>query len=481
MQERSDYKTKKFIAKVVEIMKINKVTIGGFRNVEKTVLELSHPITALVSLNSYGKSNLLKAIEFGIGFINETPKERDGEMIFARNVPHNKYSNATQYSIDLSMELEYDEKLWIVEYGYAFEWGDVVHKKAGSIISESLTIADAQNMRKKTQYILRDQKAAKYKSSATGRCSKQKKVMPNDLMCNVLRNEDGLVGILQEVLKRLGNMTMHIDQHFDPTEAFQERRLFVTAAEPVSLNNFDDLPRVLNYLRNNLSDKFELIVDAFCQLFPQFEGITTHEIQIEGKELFPNLESLKDLGLCVQDKEYRIYTVEKYRSEIMNGKALSDGAKRILLLLTATIVSEYNGISIIALEEIENCVHPKLVKGLLDILEQFAGNCKIIITSHSPYVVQYLPLENIYVGLPEKCGKAIFETFSKKGEKAIYAEAKDSAASTGEVIFDMLSGDQEDLDYLKNCLRPNVCTRCHAHGEKETEDNPIGAPCRRAD
>lgn len=44
-------------------MEVKNITIGGFKNLAKTKIELNK-ITALVSPNNYGKSNFLLAINF---------------------------------------------------------------------------------------------------------------------------------------------------------------------------------------------------------------------------------------------------------------------------------------------------------------------------------------------------------------------------------------------------------------------------------
>ena len=56
-------------------MKLKSVTIGGFKNIRKTKINLSN-ITAIISPNNYGKSNLLEAIDFGVEFISASEKDR---------------------------------------------------------------------------------------------------------------------------------------------------------------------------------------------------------------------------------------------------------------------------------------------------------------------------------------------------------------------------------------------------------------------
>ena len=50
-------------------MKLIKVEIDGYRNVDKASISFSG-ITTLVSVNSYGKSNLMNAIDFAASFIS---------------------------------------------------------------------------------------------------------------------------------------------------------------------------------------------------------------------------------------------------------------------------------------------------------------------------------------------------------------------------------------------------------------------------
>ena len=45
-------------------MKISKITIEGFANIDKVSLSLSN-ICALLAYNNFGKSNILEAISFG--------------------------------------------------------------------------------------------------------------------------------------------------------------------------------------------------------------------------------------------------------------------------------------------------------------------------------------------------------------------------------------------------------------------------------
>lgn len=46
-------------------MKLLSITVGGFRNIRRTTLQMQE-LMALISCNSYGKSNVITAIELAL-------------------------------------------------------------------------------------------------------------------------------------------------------------------------------------------------------------------------------------------------------------------------------------------------------------------------------------------------------------------------------------------------------------------------------
>lgn len=69
-------------------MRIVSLTVGGFRNLDRTTIELSG-ITAVAAPNNYGKSNLFDAIYFGTEFLNASPAVRRRMMSDPSFVPLN--------------------------------------------------------------------------------------------------------------------------------------------------------------------------------------------------------------------------------------------------------------------------------------------------------------------------------------------------------------------------------------------------------
>lgn len=125
-------------------------------------------------------------------------------------------------------------------------------------------------------------------------------------------------------------------------------------------------------------------------------------------------------------------------------------------MLTFAIIADVKGLSLIAIEEPENSINPGLLQKYLDVLSQLINNCKIVITSHSPYILQYLDPHSIYVGVCNEMGESSFDRISSKKIKItkLYRDASEYDKSVGDYIFNILSS-AEPLEYLKDYLETN--------------------------
>ena len=109
------------------------------------------------------------------------------------------------------------------------------------------------------------------------------------------------------------------------------------------------------------------------------------------------------------------------------------------MILTKIIVSGVSNISLIAIEEPENSVHPGLFQAYIQIISQLLDDCKVIITSHSPYV-----------GVNREPGMAEFFVLKKSGQKQLEKDADSFNMSIGDYLFSLLSDAESPIsDYLE--------------------------------
>ena len=129
---------------------------------------------------------------------------------------------------------------------------------------------------------------------------------------------------------------------------------------------------------------------------------------------------------------------------------MSDGVRRVLLILTTWVLAQINHYALIAIEEPENSLNPKILQRYLATLNSFAKNTKIIITSHSPYLINYMQPSNIYIGMPNNSGIAIFKKIRDKAVDKLLVDAKNMDMLVGDYLFSLMSGDDMDLKTISN-------------------------------
>ena len=131
---------------------------------------------------------------------------------------------------------------------------------------------------------------------------------------------------------------------------------------------------------------------------------------------------------------------------------MSTGTKRVIWLLANAFIANHVNTGIVGVEEIETSIHPKMMRQLLEVLNEALGEAPLIVSSHSPYLVQYLKPEKIYIGIPNANGVAEFRRSQKNKLNLLINNARDMELSVGEYLFELLSGDTDAYDILGSYL-----------------------------
>lgn len=90
-------------------------------------------------------------------------------------------------------------------------------------------------------------------------------------------------------------------------------------------------------------------------------------------------------------------------------------------------------------------------RSYIRIISQLLDDCKIIITSHSSYIVSYLDPSWIHVGMNRKPGVAEFFTFKKSGQKQLQQDAEEFHMCMGDYLFSLLTDSENNLDDYLEC------------------------------
>ncbi len=421
-------------------MDLTRVTISGYRNIEHTTIELNK-IMGVLSLNNYGKSNLLSAIVFGLSFMQQHPKIKQNMMNDVRCIPFLKHEQSRVFSFEMECKTSSGDKNYDIVYSYSFEWKTSDDVKNG-VLSECLKIKDESQAF--STYIKRERNNARYLSSPTGRCVSAISIESNDLIINKLAVFDNL--FYSTIIKQLLNINVYVDRHFDSLPSYGITFMSEQELIDLTLDPNSNIPKTLYGIKKNHPEKFQLLKNVFCSLFPSITDIDSRELNINPQLVVKSNENIRS----VYDRMYSLFVVDKHLNGGINFLAMSDGARRVLLLLTFIILAQLNDYNLICIEEPENSIHPGLLRKFLYAISELAENTKILFSSHSPYLINYMKPENVYIGVPNDVGVAEFKRLKTgvNAKKRLIKEIESSNMQLGDYLFDLMSGTEEDIEEL---------------------------------
>lgn len=437
-------------------MKIKCIKLDGYRNLHKVVLK-PNDFCSLIGLNNYGKSNLLHAIVYGISFLKVSNTEKEKMMKCISDIPINKKLYKLNFFMELELSFTEKESKEFAEIKYSFSHSWIKKDKAGNpvskILSESLQIKPRGISKKYEQFIKREDQKALYKSSPTSRCDTKIKIQSTELVANKLRAFDNLPYLKE--LNCLQNIDFQIERNFDANFAYiNPMPIIMKDVSGLESISEDDLPRALAFLKNEQNEKYKLIIDAFLQLFPSIQElkINTFKVDVKKGPIFP-----KDVPFVLCDETYKLTVIDKNLNQQVDFQMLSDGAKRILVVLTMVVIASLRGFLAFAIEEPENSIHPALLQKLLRLLDALRGEMQIFFTSHSPYLVQFVNLEDIYFGIPNNDEVAMFGNIASKAKRnKLIKEAANDDTTLGEYCFNMLLDMHSNPDLIKDLFAKEV-------------------------
>jgi predicted ATPase len=425
-------------------MKIQAVLIDGFKNLSNVKITFNN-ITALVALNNFGKSNVLSGIDFGLAFIKAPIDDKMHKMANSNLNPINKSMQGRNYRFAVEVLTEANGREYRVQYGYEFSWQrDAEHEP--EIVAEYLRMKLNEKGQKYTQLIARNVgTAATYRSSETGRCSAKIKVEKTELVVNKLCAYDEIY--YADIIKKLNNMKFYMENNLDAKNFYIPDPIIRKDIGDMMIDA-ENLPQIIYWLKHRFNEKYELLKDVYIQLFPDVEDFVVKQYHVSktGNDSIPD-----DAPFFIANSIYVLYVKDRNLTHLINFAMMSDGAKRVFMILTKIILSSVSNVSLVAIEEPENSVHPKLFQSYIRIISQLLDDCKIIITSHSPYIVSYLEPSWLHVGVNRKPGVAEFFTFKKSGQKQLQQDAEDFNMSMGDYLFSLLADSENNLDDYLEC------------------------------
>lgn len=435
-------------------MRLLSLTVGGFRNLSETTIELGG-ISAFVSPNNYGKSNLLDAIDFGFDFINESPRSRTSMMGYVNGIPLVPELAEDNYHFEVEFEDEELGEYRYVRYGFSFAW--LRDDGTGQNITDETLQINPQRTGRWTNYIRRSE--GKYKKGHSTRSFRTIKLDGNQLAIDVLTAiEDIEINPAIKKIKSLGFSpctTLDASSRFRPTplEAVND-----SSANSLALFDDSDIPRAMYELKIDRRDRYDELLSAIFTLFPEFQEVSVNPFELKKEEhdalekSLRTVEGEERVPFKIRDELYRLTIKSSTLNQPVNVNMMSTGTKRIIWLLTNVVMASAYNTQCLGIEEIETSIHPRMLRQLLEILDENIGNAALLVTSHSPFLIQYLKPRQIYLGVPNETGIARFRRIREDAIDGICSYAHDRGLGFGEYLFELMSSDGEDTEVLASSL-----------------------------
>lgn len=404
-------------------MKINGFIIDGIANLENVHLELS-ALNALIAPNGYGKSNVLRAIDFGIRFLSAEESERR-QMLQGRFVPINSSAPWKDFSFEISGRMELEGVEWLFVYGYSCAW--TKDGADGAVLSESLKVKKPSDQRFRQMISRGETDGCLIVPSAKGRCDKPFDVSPLQLALSTVARSSTMY--LSPIASQVYGIRVPNLETLDNPESY----FSAGGGKGIAMLDGMTLSEYLYHLKEGDQDNYALLEDGLLQLIP---GIM---------EFSPEMVTLPD-GIT---KIYDVRIKEAHCIRPTSILQLSSGSKRMIFLFTLCIAARRRQIPLIMMEEPENSVHPRLMENLLLTLQNYGADTRILLTSHSPYLMRHLRAEQMYFGLPSDDGLARFAKVIPSKIKQLYRYAGDMELTFGEFMFDFMLDAESDTDVVE--------------------------------
>jgi predicted ATPase len=136
----------------------------------------------------------------------------------------------------------------------------------------------------------------------------------------------------------------------------------------------DNLPNVIQYLKEQHEDRLDLILRKLTQRVPRLEKAGA-SVMVDGRLL-----------LQIKDAPFEKPVMAKFAS---------DGTLKLLAYLT--LLHDPEPPQLIGIEEPENQLHPRLLPELAEECRNAAAASQLMITTHSPFFVNSLRAEETWV------------------------------------------------------------------------------------
>lgn len=351
---------------------IKSLHIKNFKSIRETSVDFSESLNVVVGLNGAGKTSFIQTIAFikdlaqgenlvkAIRKITTSPQE-----LFNRNETSKELflkidfinTEESEYSLSLTLELN-----------------EMYENYPISVISERL-----EKISNKNCQIIYNRNNSKLENG-------EGKPIP-------LNVEDVSLAL-----------PLFVDQDARAAKNFLSRiyipdSALIDSRDSIVIESTNNLAGLLIKLKNSKPDEYEKFTKITAKLIPSFSAVADLQ-SVDVQKISSDVNEVK---------HYLVLIEEKNLKGRLSMKSLSTGDIRTSFIIACTLAIKEG--SVIIIEEIENGIHPKRAKDLVEYIDKIAKarDLQVIFTTHSTAIINAVRVKDIiYVEKKLDIGTKLF-------------------------------------------------------------------------
>ena len=412
-------------------MKLKQIRVDGYKNLIDCKLELGD-FNVLVGPNNSGKSNLLEAVQilWPICFGDEKLRARIFQGItppfrWGSSICHLEKHENKPMTIGISFETNTENRTWDVDYEVKIKCDYNEKSENAGFLSEILKATNPSKTGPVKNYIRREEKIldilGKEYPIAKGNSSLLaiRSLYPDfkDLPAEFRDFYESINRIGKTQIFSLSPQSMRRSIDTEGTM----RGLYVSSFNlPIVIDDIQKDGKYYELFKASLSDILDL----------DYVNLKVDDIKIPDKTGETGEKTQRVRFLFVGRKK-DVSIIDEY----------SDGTLTVASILAALLSDKIRG-PIMFIEEAENYLHPAAIKKLLTFLQDHADKWPILITTHSPFLLNIVKkAEDVNVAVVDETGATHFEKI--RNTKQLRDYLKSGFMSFGDLLvsnFDEVLG-----------------------------------------
>lgn len=146
-------------------------------------------------------------------------------------------------------------------------------------------------------------------------------------------------------------------------------------------------------------------------LIDEIDSILKSEDNQIFKDILKSTLNVQEIQCIRIGSEYKDLLVKFYKKSFSSIRELSDGTLIVINIITYLFSNKY---PVIAIEEVENSIHPTLLNKLVDLIKNTFYDTQVILTTHSPVLLNMVKLKEVSIISNKDEGRAYIEQVKDK-------------------------------------------------------------------